>query len=329
MSKARSRENRGFSLLEVLVATAVLALILVVLMSLLSVAGSSYRQTSGRMDSFKTARVAFDAVIRAVSQAAMLARFGYDDPANPQNYVLKSDLHFICGSQADLGLNAPGTEDSHAVFFQAPLGIVDSPGLQNAGALLNATGFFIAYGEHPLIPDAAGEKVSNPRRFRLFQFFQPRERMTVYDQTIIRIDGIPVSNDSENKTDWFSDDVNNSLYCHPLADNVVALVILPMRDNNASDDYLWDSRNAGRSESHHRLPTALKIAMAVIDEGSAARLGNPETAPNFFRAGLFTQPELFDQDLLRMEEDLKAFSPPLQYWIFTAEIPLNASNFHQ
>lgn len=326
MTEPARKGCKGFSLLEVLISAAVLMLILVATMSLLNMTRSSYRNTSGRLDSFETARVAFDTLTRSIAQATLLANLGYDDPTVPAEYVLKSDLHFICGSRQDLGLDAAGAPDSHAIFFQAPLGIADSSDLKSARRLLNATGFFIAYGSDPMLPVIAQGKVPDRNRYRLFQFLQPREEMAVYDHTIMRDGGIPESDDEYKGSDWFRDDVNNDRFCHPLAENVVALAILPVSEGMPASSYLWNSRDGSVAYSKHRLPQALKVMMAVIDEAGVARLGNPSAAPKLFPDGLFAAPEDFEKDLKRLETALSEFSPPLQYRIFASEIPLNASN---
>lgn len=317
---------RAFTLLETLVSTAIMALILLCVMGLMNMTSSSYKRTMGKLDSFEAARVAFDVMGRTLRQATLLSYVGYDDPLKPADYRLKSDLHFLTGSQDALGLTGMGLRSSHAVFFQAPLGMVDSVALRSANQLLTATGFFIAYGDDPMRPSMLDGKVKERYRFRLFQFVEPREKMTVYENTITLNDGIPVSNEGFKGGDWFSDPVNGGEYIHPLADNVVALVILPVDGSAPWPDYAWNSRDAASARSYHRLPQALNVLIAVIDEKSALRLGNTATAPVLYPDTLFSQPAEFDADVEALETALSGHSPPIEYRIFKSVIPLADSH---
>lgn len=325
-SAIKKRLDEGFSLLEVLVSSVVLILIMFAVISLLNMISMSYQRTSGRLEAFDSARAAFDAVTRTVGQAVLLSYLGYDDPSVPSRYELKSDLHFLSGPQHSLGFVQTGAEASHAVFFQAPLGIADDPELQSSNLLLNATGFFLAYGDDPVRPDILEGKVENRNRYRLFQFFQPREEMSVYRHTIAEEENIPVSNDEFAGADWFLDEVESKRFCRPLAANVIALVILPVVEGEPADEYLWNSRDPSTPYSLHRLPQALRIAMAVIDEKSAAGLGNSTTPPELVPETLFARADRFHDDLAELDAALAGFHPPLNYRIFTAEIPLDASN---
>jgi uncharacterized protein (TIGR02599 family) len=320
------RSARGFSLIEILASLAVLSVVVIAVASLLAMTQSSYTRTIGKLDSFEVARSAFETFTRTVRQATLLSYLGYDDPKAPTEYRLKSDLHFLSGPQDELPLTGTGAANTHAVFFQAPLGVAETEDLQSANLLLTATGFFIGYGDDTMRPAFLDGKIPENRRFRLYQYLQPREQMTVYDHTITTQDGVPFQNEAYKGTAWFAQDVSAGRFCRPLADNVVALAILPITDGQPAARYLWNSRDAGVSYSHHRLPQALKVMMAVIDSKSAARLENGSQPPALYPSSLFTDPSKFDEDVRELERVLGEFRPALNYRIFVAEIPLNAAN---
>jgi uncharacterized protein (TIGR02599 family) len=126
--------------------------------------------------------------------------------------------------------------------------------------------------------------------------------------------------------DWFKGDVDDRTYCHVLAENVIALAILPVTGGNPAPKYLWNSRDPAVAYSRHRLPQSLKIAMAVIDEQSAVRAGFGSSPPALVPSGLFAVPSEFDRDVETLDNSLATHSPKLNYRIFTAEIPLSVSN---
>lgn len=320
------RRRRAFTLLELLVSVAVLALLLIGLTSLLSMTMRSYKQTTGKLETFEASRAAFDTMARTLRQATLLSTLGYDDPKAPAKYLLKSDLHFVSGRQSDLALSLAGTGTTHAVFFQAPLGVSDNSTLAPAISLLNTVGYFIAYGKDPDRPAVIEDLTPTRYRYRLFQYLPPREKMTVYEKTLKTAseggDSFLVGDDTYSGTDWFTGDVNTLEDCRVLAENVVALAILPVsRAETVPADYTWNSR-----KQSNQLPGTLKIAMAVVDETSFARLENSPTAPDLGLSGFFTDPAKFDEDVTAMEGKLAGHSPPLNYRIFRAEIPLPPAN---
>ena len=324
----------GFTLLEMLVSVAVLAAMMVAVAALMNATSSSYRMISGKMDIFESARTGFETLSRTIRQATIQSYLGYDDPKVPTRYALKSDLHFISGPRDALGLaNAAGTYSPHALFFQAPLGVADGAALQTANGLLCSTGFFLDYGDEPGRPPPVDNKTPHRYRYRLFQFIQPRESMDVYNRTLTSTtsDGqtFPLSNDSYDGTDWFSA-AKTGGFCHVLAENVVALAILPVFNGSPAPSYLWNSRDpaAAGSYSHHRLPQSLKVAMAVIDETSAKKLDQGTTPPVLFPATLFSNVADYDQNIADLKRILSQHQPPLTFRIFSAEIPISTSDWN-
>lgn len=65
------RARAGFSILEVLAASAVLALLLVAMISMTDQVQKTYRSTVGKAEQFREARVAFESITRRLSQATL------------------------------------------------------------------------------------------------------------------------------------------------------------------------------------------------------------------------------------------------------------------
>lgn len=321
--------RKAFTLLEVLVSIAVLSLLLVVMASLANLTSNTSSRALAKLEAFESARAAFDTIARTLRQATLLSQITYNDPTAPTDFQLSSDLHFISGSQTDLGIPQVGSESSKGVFFQAPLGLAGSADLQSATSLLSCVGYFIAYGELPNRPAKLDGLTPDRYRYRLFQFLQPREEMTIYTKTITEKDGIPTANPDYDTTEWFSEDVGTMTNCRLLAENVIGLVLLPVfGDGSVPDSYLWNSRDSGSPKSLHRLPAALKFLLVAIDEKSAVRLGDSPSPPDIMSPDLFLDPREFDDDLVALKNRLNSVEPKINYEIFLTEVALTSGDLN-
>lgn len=348
----RAGRSQAFTLLEMLVAMAVLALILTVVFRIIHGTTETWRSTTGKTEGFRGARTAFEAMTRTLSQATLNTYFDYVDasgayrnPASPSGftpvrYTRRSDLHFVAGSDllGGSGLPHPIT---HAVFFQAPLGYTNAggsyPGMEN---LLNATGFYLYYGPDPTRPAYLSDaNVPERNRFRLMQFLQPAEQLSIGSATVTG--GSP----NWNATTWFAPALSpTGAPVSQLAENVVALVILPKLPeadlatgaSSISTDYSYDSRDRASPATFHQLPPLIQVAMVVIDEASAAKLGNASTPPDLGLDGLFHDPAKLQEDLSTLGRNLGAEPGnsagnqiPLRYEIFQTEVALRGAKWSQ
>ena len=93
-SPAPAHQAAGFTILEVLVATTVLMLLMVVLFGIFSGVTSAWTRSTQRIDAFQSARVAFDRVTRMLSQATLNVYWDYDNPNQPTVYRRQSELAF-------------------------------------------------------------------------------------------------------------------------------------------------------------------------------------------------------------------------------------------
>jgi uncharacterized protein (TIGR02599 family) len=148
MSSQRRTGTGGFTLVEVMLSAAVLALLVVILVSITNQTANTWKYTSGKIEQFSSARDAFESLTRQIGQATLNAHYEYfndkDEPRTeenaglfvPRNYGRQSDLRFISGSMDrgnwyDGAVAAPLAADpvrprpAHGIFFNAPLGFVD------------------------------------------------------------------------------------------------------------------------------------------------------------------------------------------------------------
>lgn len=319
---ARQREQGGFTIVELLVAMAVLSLILVVLVSVLSSTTSLTQRSTQKISAFQSARRAFSTINQVVGQATLNSYWDYDNAANPRRYLRKSQLHFRSGQAGQDGL--PGLAGTgHALVFQAPLGFTTNAaafgGLEN---LLNASGFYIDYRTDDPLP-APFPPPSSPRyRYQLMQAVQPTEVLGVYK--------------TPTGSDWIDDLADSGA---PVADNIILLVVWPrMASQDDPDgallttDYSYDSRkdadNSPQPLTAHQLPPTVQFLMVAIDDASAARYctsSSPPSEISQIAQGLFAESDAtsHEDDLEKLRERLDASG--LNYRIFTSSVPIRES----
>ena len=287
--------NIAFTLLEILVSCAALALLLVFMVSITGMVQTTYRRTQGKAEQFREARVAFEAITRRLAQSTLNTYWDYHYPGDdlsqpPDTYIRQSELRFRCGQASDL-LPAGTKSTTQAVFFQSPFGFTADVG--NYGGLesmLNTWGYFIEFGDDSTMrpPVVSGAGIATRNRYRLYEMRVPGESITcsIYKWTS--------NHQTYNGADWFQvplGQANRSAGF--LAANIVALIFIARDPDNAvlTTDYGYDSSPDGRfpqSLSVHQLPPNIQVTMVAIDEASAARLDTGATPPDLGLAGLFT-----------------------------------------
>ncbi len=316
--RVKAARGKAFTILELLVATAVLSLIMVVMLSLITQTSSVWRSSSARIEAFQSARRGFETLTRSLEQATLNTYWDYDNPNDPKAYRRKSELHFLVADAGTDGLpGTPGT--GQAIFFQAPANRTTSTNYDGLTGLINACGFFVQYGsDSTWLPAHVGTGQAR-ERFRLMQWMQATESLAVY----------------ENATShaWVSPAAADVV---PVADNVIALIIWPKEEGSPAspvlNSYSYDSRlnatNAPQPATANQLPPLVKVALVAIDETSAARLGSDlQTTITACTAGLFTDPpaEHFSTDLQKLEENLAKNS--ITYRSFVTSVPLREAKW--
>ena len=340
----RSRSSSGFTLIEMLVSTVILVIIMGIVFTMTEQTSNIWKGTSNKIEGFRSARTAFEAMTRTISQATLNTYYDYRDSSGtwssvsgnpPATYARRSDLEFTCGQgSALLGttyLNGTSTYTpvTHSLFFQAPLGW--STAYTNQQRLLNACGFYVAYGPDPNVPPYLSS-LSPHYKYRLMQFIQPSENLAVYEYP--------------NATTWFTQPITGTYdpaSNFVLAENVIALVIWPK--NSAGDqtngatsltsNYSYDTRTTGIT--YNQLPPVVEVTMVSIDEASAIRLGNPSAPPNStvgltttdFTAATYptSGQNQLQLDLASMESTL--IGAHINYHVFQTEVAIGGAKWSQ
>ncbi len=150
--------SRAFTLVEVIVATGILILISITLIAVLNSTRKIWRETTSRAEQFREARRAFERITIRLSQATLNPYWDYVNAAGqprtitnaasfvPAGYARQSELRYIQVDAKSLTAPRGGTLHGVAVFFQAPTGVVRTPGFDGMDKLLNTIGFFLEQG---------------------------------------------------------------------------------------------------------------------------------------------------------------------------------------
>lgn len=330
-------QAQAFTLVEMLVAVAVVMLMMLMLVQLATNIQNSFTSSQGKMEQFREARAALETISRRLAQAKLNTYWDYDNPINPTNYVRRSDLRFITGNTSNL-LSVPNsTFPGHAIFFQAPGGFLQNPANNNVMQadlrledILNTFGYYVQYlSDATFRPPFLSSPVRN--RFRLIALVEPSEsfRHTPGDS---------------NSANWYSQNAPNSQHTRVLADNIIGLVFWPRlsrRDDPQGDDlttnYTYNSAPSGpigpnQPIRENQLPPLISVTMVAIDEKSAARLAaHFSGAPPVWDDTWFQNVSNYDADLVKVRQRLTAQDNvlpfPVEYRIFTTDIPLRASRW--
>jgi len=191
-----SHSGRAFTLVELLMATVVLMIVMVVLLRAVSGVAEVWKMSTGKISAFQNARSAFATMNRTLARATLNtyndyvnAAGAYRTQANantftPVQFARASELHFLSGPAAGI-VPGGGTMENpgSAIFFQAPLGDTNDSGLESLNRSLNACGFYIQWGDvdDSLFPAWLQSLFATKKRFRLLQIVEPTEDLEVYN----------------------------------------------------------------------------------------------------------------------------------------------------
>jgi uncharacterized protein (TIGR02599 family) len=396
--------HRAFTLVELLVSMAILMILLGIMVTITNQTSRTWRYASSKIEQFRDARTAFETITRRLSQATLNTYWDYvyntANPPAPIAYTRQSDLNFVCGSLENAAgsgkallsgvMFPPGPSGitpihpGHGVFFQAPLGYVapanatdpSYTSLRGLDNLLNTWGYYVEVnddqgaGSRPSIfPDI----MSPPLRVRsrLMELMQPANdanKPSIYQWTLPWL-STSAPNASPIPFTWFTDLMSGSSsprYYHVLAENVIALFILPKLskedqaaipsgavnpDSALAPNYYYNSETSGQSavapilNSKNQLPPILQVTMVAIDEPSAQM-----AMPNAARATTFIETTLnlstLFTDATKYASDLQANPPPpavvnpnslealliankVNYRIFTTNVSIRSAKWSQ
>ena len=268
MKAPKSHLSRGFTLIELMLSTAVIALLMLLFISMVDQTSRIWSRTSAKISQFQATRAAFDAMTRTLSQATLNTYWQSDPPKpttaalmtnwSPSAYARASDLHFVSGlaKQADLIGGTETVNPTHTVFFQAPLGTTSQADPGNANLrkydrldnLLTAVGYYLEWGpdkSRPKFLDDMTPKLDPRYRFRLMEVKQESEDLALY--------GMASAGAAAYKpTDWIKAALGKQvgswapapaatgtgsgrlLEARVMAENIVALIILPKTSTSAA-----------------------------------------------------------------------------------------------
>lgn len=366
--------DRAFTLVELMVSTAIIAMIVIILVSITGATSNTWRMTNAKVEQFRETRAAFETLTTRLAQATLNTYWDYDNPAQPTRYERRSELRFISGPASNaqpplLGASATGAQRvTHATFFHAPLGFVDDSqsgttnpyhGLEN---LLNVWGYYVEFGDdtdlRPSFLGNASPKIPSRFRFRMMEFMQPSEQLRTYKYTSgptpLAAGGKPNAS-SYGGLEWFQEGLQTVSKPHMLAENVVALILLPMlskqdqadfnlKSTDLAPHYLYDSSGKNvdavtkqnpNTNPTSQLPPVVQVTMVAIDEQSAVRLRLKDSSVDIFNVkSKFTDATKLAADLNldptnsstdNLESTL--ISMHVNYRIFTTDVPLRAAKW--
>jgi hypothetical protein len=320
----------GFTILELLVAMAILAIMVVLMLGVLQSTSDAWRRNTERSKAFASSRAAFESMTRSLSSATLNTYQDYYD-ANRSNrpsgsltfvpavYGRRSDLHFVTGT------NLVNGQKGGASFMVVPFDYESNNTNDYSSGQLNGIGYFVRFTTNSLAPSG----VSNAYRYRLMQFLEPTEQLMVMN-----------TNSTYYPNGWFTTDVNANTNIFPIADNVVAFAVLPQLSDRESANagilapgFSYDTRmtwsSGAQPTNHHQLPPVVQVIMVVLDESSARRIENGSAEPTaslgFNPASVFTAPANLETDLKTISDALSA--KRLNYRIFRSEIPIRSAKW--
>ena len=205
------RASHGFTLVELIVSTALIAGIMLLLLGTVDQTQRVYQRSQSKTTQFQAARAAFDSMSRRLSQATLNTYWKAHEASIAASadkaefkFRRQSELQFVSGptkrffsaSPQLTNINAPVDENypGHTMFFDAPLGHTEyvdpsasNPGkvkkLRSLDSTLAACGYFVEFGDDPAMPGVLRDKVPPypPRmRYRLMEMTVPTENFNIY-----------------------------------------------------------------------------------------------------------------------------------------------------
>lgn len=356
MWQIRVRNSKvAFSLIEMLVVFGIFSIIALALTAMLESTSGALVRTTDRVRQFGNSRLAFDYITRNIKQSTLNTYLDYhydsedESKSVPDKYSPMSDLQFKVDQATNI-FTATGERyfQSHAVFFQAPLG--SSSKYIALSNLLNARGYFIEFSSDLAHrPDFFGDKVTPRYRFRLKEFHPPGELNLIYKELKAgkATDPVPEFNEwFRPESDLYDEELAYHKAVRNVAENIVALIVSPrIPDKEAESlgyefpqeyapEYVYDSRNEYPTGNQlekdiHQLPPLVKLIVVTISERSAVELqathGASPPPEVKISSSLFVDAVKLDSDLEAFEKQLREHR--IEYRVFQTVIGLQASKW--
>jgi uncharacterized protein (TIGR02599 family) len=163
----------GFTILELLVAMAILSIMVVLMLGVLQSTSDAWRRNTDRTKAFAAARAAFESMTRSISAATLNTYQDYYDSNTslirsnrasgsltfvPAAYGRRSDLHFTTGT------NLVTAQKGGAIFMTVPFDYESNNTNDYSSGQLNGIGYFVRFTTNSLRPAGVS---NNPFRYRL------------------------------------------------------------------------------------------------------------------------------------------------------------------
>ncbi|MES2570334.1 MAG: Verru_Chthon cassette protein C [Verrucomicrobiota bacterium] len=353
----RSGSKRAFTLIELMVATAILLGLATIMISITGEVSKVFKRTAGKVEQFGEARRAYENVTRRLSEATLNTYWDYAYKTTgssrvPSGYMRQSELRFRSGPMKSLLASDGMYRPTHGLFFQAPAGWVEErEELSRLDQSLNTWGFFLEAGDdHEYRPAFLEGRVPKRLRSRLLELREPAERLSIYAPP-----------DKESANWWFATSLERKAGrpVRVLAENIIALVVLPRLSRPdelargdkppLSPNYDYDSTRTSNHQPalfpadpeinpKNQLPPVVQVVMVALDETSGARLaqehGEEEDlgvrTEDLFQKSLWLEdnPDSYapgDGDLFELERRLIA--QRLSYRIFSTNVALRGAKW--
>ncbi len=353
------RHSPGFTLVEILLSTALTAILMLVCVSAMNQTQKSWQQTKGKSEQFREARLAFELITRNVSQSTLNVYWDYfytstgsNTPGagmaeEPAAYVRHSELQWLSGPAIDLldGDTDSAVNPGHAIFFQAPLGYsLSHGGMSN---LLNARGYYVKFSDDAAVtPPFMTELGRTPKyRYRLMEYRPPSEKISAPGQTAYQGNTIYTKPET-----WHQEDIEEG--SRPVADNILLVLISPRVTKDAAEalkrDTTWiapkyaynsldpdnasssvdaikiNSKGEAQQGTQHLLPPLLAVTMVAVDEASMERwssqIGDDPVDIVSESGADFDDPGKQEEEMTKLKTYLT--EQKLNYRVFTATVPM-------
>ncbi|MCE0497449.1 MAG: Verru_Chthon cassette protein C [Methylacidiphilales bacterium] len=345
---------RSFTLIEMLVSLAIFSIIMVLVAQMISETELAWKRSSANIQAFQGARTAFDTMYRTISESTLNTYYDYYEYSNseyvpystnnatnfaPAAYGRYSELHFICGPSL---VTLPRAQVTHSIFFQTPASYTaTSSSYGNMNSLLNAVGFYIDfntdYSSWPAFLTTLSIPPAQRWRYRLMEFIQPTEQLTIYTNT--------------TGTGWFTNAIaSSSPPVEVLAENIIACVICPHLSgeltpnepySTLATNYEYDSRmgatastsgwtNGAQPTAMNQLPPLVRVVLIAADEPSMIQFqGSSTTQPNlgFSYTNVFQTANNLTTDIATVSAALTA--DHVNFHVFQTDIPIRSAEWSE
>jgi uncharacterized protein (TIGR02599 family) len=202
-SMQNDRRSAGFTLVEIMVSTALLVAIMVLMLNVVDQTQRLSQRSRSKTTQFQSARTAFDNMARRLSQATLNTYWRAQEMtigAERADFLFRrqAELQFVSGPTSRFLLAAPPVSNvndpvednypTHSMFFHAPVGFTERMEngqleFRSLNSMLSAIGYFIEFGDETDKPNflANLQPPYPPRlRYRLMEMVVPGEKLNIY-----------------------------------------------------------------------------------------------------------------------------------------------------